>query len=371
MVLIFRSPNSERRDSFEESAESEETINLNEKDENDDIDPPLLLATLDGKQEIVMRFTEMNQFGLPRAVDEIDIGLGQLKFHIYPHQVHILSEIAAAVTVPPKPVVKSSRQQRNMFGLEGMIQENLRMGGPMHHGQGLNLGWGERTMESSREFMPTVSRSQGFITDERRGQETEQDQSGSPPMPRIKVRVASSVGILHMRDPGIIKLGGEPTRLLAVMSMRLSAETFFTSVLSLPVWDSRKLNKWHTTLGASLETSHLQVLVSPVTIVYEEGNSVGTNLVSQYAAMTSVILGKVSLVECLFDNSVKSKPQLINILKFHHSEGGAAKKTPDMKLVYKDCFDPGETSPVSSLSLSFNSCCIDLDPGFIDRLLLL
>ena len=114
MVLIFRSPNSERRDSFEESAESEETINLNEKEDNDDIDPPLLLATLDGKQEIVMRFTEMNQFGLPRAVDEIDIGLGQLKFHIYPHQVHILSEIAAAVTVPPKPVVKSSRPQRNM-----------------------------------------------------------------------------------------------------------------------------------------------------------------------------------------------------------------------------------------------------------------
>ena len=316
-----------------------------------------------------MRFTEMNQFGLPRAVDEIDIGLGQLKFHIYPHQVHILSEIAAAVTVPPKPVVKPSRQQRNMFGLEGMIQENLRMGGPMmHHGQGLNLGWGERTMESSREFMPTVSRSQGFITDEMRVPETETEQAGSPPMPRIKIRVASGVGILHMRDPGIIKLGGEPTRLLAVMSMRLSAETFFTSSLSLPVWDSRKLNKWHTTLGTSLDTSHLQVLVSPVTIVYEEGASVGTNLVSQYAAMTSVILGKVSLVECLFDNSsIKSKPQLVNLLKFHHSEGGAAKKTPDMKLVYKDCFDPGETCPVSSLSLSFNSCCIDLDPGFIDR----
>ena len=129
-----------------------------------------------------------------------------------------------------------------------------------------------------------------------------------------------------------------------------------------------ELNKWHTTMGASLETSHLQILVSPVTIVYEEGTSVGTNLVSQYAAMTFVILGKASLVECLFDNSLLEclfdKPQFINLLKFHHSEGGAAKKTPDMKLVYKDCFDPGETSPVSSVSLSFNSCCIDLDLGF-------
>ena len=29
-----------------------------------------------------------------------------------------------------------------MFGLEGMIQENLWMGGVMHlHGQGLNLDW--------------------------------------------------------------------------------------------------------------------------------------------------------------------------------------------------------------------------------------
>ena len=31
----------------------------------------------------------MNQFGLPRAVDEIEIGLGHLKFHIYPHQVKL------------------------------------------------------------------------------------------------------------------------------------------------------------------------------------------------------------------------------------------------------------------------------------------
>ena len=53
-----------------------------------------------------MRFTEMNQFGLPRAVDEIEIGFGHLKFHIYPHQVHILTEIANAVTVPPKPAAK-------------------------------------------------------------------------------------------------------------------------------------------------------------------------------------------------------------------------------------------------------------------------
>ena len=44
-----------------------------------------------------MRFTEMNQFGLPRAVDEIEIGLGHLKFHIYPHQVTDKSQLSITI----------------------------------------------------------------------------------------------------------------------------------------------------------------------------------------------------------------------------------------------------------------------------------
>ena len=54
-----------------------------------DLDPPLRLAILAGRQELVLKFTEMNQFGLPRAVDtgRIEVGLGRLSFHIYPHQV--------------------------------------------------------------------------------------------------------------------------------------------------------------------------------------------------------------------------------------------------------------------------------------------
>ena len=57
--------------------EGEETINLKHKDDRDDINPPLVLEVLDTTEEIVMCFTEMNQFGLPRAVGKIDIGLGQ------------------------------------------------------------------------------------------------------------------------------------------------------------------------------------------------------------------------------------------------------------------------------------------------------
>ena len=116
-----------------------------------------------------------------------------------------------------------------MLGLEGLIQENLKHGvaglGAGH--QGLNVGWGERDLDTSREFMPAISRSQvttnqnsvfcqvsnsdqsqGFLTDERQGHDQETG-SQSPPMPRIKIRSASCIGILHMMDPGIIKLGGK------------------------------------------------------------------------------------------------------------------------------------------------------------------
>ena len=100
-------------------------------------------------------------------------------------------------------------------------------------------------------------------------------------------------------DPGIIKLGGEATRSLAMMSMRHSAETFFSNTgLSSPVWDNRRLLTWHQALGAHIGSSHLQLLASPVNIVYEEGTSIGPGLSSNYAAMTTVILGKVMNIGC-------------------------------------------------------------------------
>ena len=346
-----------------ESCESSETIN--DCDNKTDLEPPLLLASLSGKQELVLKFTEMNQFGLPRAVDEVELWLGPLKLHVYPHQVHILTEIASAVTVtaPPKPAAKPSKQQRNlMLGLEGLIQENLKLGGG-GPGQGLNVGWGE--MGESREFMPAISRSQGFLTDER-GASVETENQQGPPMPRIKVRVASCLGVLHMMDPGIIKLGGEPTRSLAMMSMRQSAQTFFSACQSSPVWEARKLSAWHQNLGKSIGCSHLQILATPLSCVYEEGTSIGPGLSTNYAAITTAILGKASVVEYLVDNTDNSS-ELVNLLKFSHSESSLGKKSPDVKLVYKDTYEQGELTPISTLSLNLNSCSLDLDPGFVDR----
>ena len=60
------------------SNESSETIHDDKNEPKDDLDPPLRFATLSGRQELVLKFTEMNQFGLPRAVDEVEVGLGRL-----------------------------------------------------------------------------------------------------------------------------------------------------------------------------------------------------------------------------------------------------------------------------------------------------
>jgi len=375
---INKSPfmeNKERRNSGG-SDDSSDTIHddMNKSSEvKDDLDPPLRFATLAGRQELVLKFTEMNQFGLPRAVDEVEVGLGRLSFHVYPHQVHILTEIASAVTVPPKPAVKQGRQQKHlMLGLEGLLQENLRLGSGGAIGQqGLNVGWGDREMDASREFMPVsgiaaISKSQGYLTDERMVEQ----QASQPPMPRILVRLASCVGVLHMRDPGVIKLGGEPTKSLAMLAMRTSADTFFSSQPALPVWEHRKLSAWHHGLGDIIGSSHMQVLACPLNIVYEEGTSIGPGLSSNYAAMTTVTLGKVSVVEHLVDTCNAQQAELVHLLKFTHLDV-PSKKAPDIKLVYKDTYDLGESVPTSTLTLTLNSCSIDLDPGFIDRTYLL
>lgn len=56
----------------------------------EEAEPPLPLGILEGSQELLLKFTEMNQFGLPRAVDELQLNLGALKLHVFPHQVNRL-----------------------------------------------------------------------------------------------------------------------------------------------------------------------------------------------------------------------------------------------------------------------------------------
>ena len=62
----------------------------------------LQLAALTGRNELVLRFSETDHFGLPRSIEEIELNLGGICLHVYPHQIHTLKEIISAITVTKK-----------------------------------------------------------------------------------------------------------------------------------------------------------------------------------------------------------------------------------------------------------------------------
>ena len=68
-------------------------------DRDSDVPLPLQLASLAGKQEVVLIFTETNEFGLPRAVREVEMNLGGVLVHAYPHQGGQFSGVARFTTV--------------------------------------------------------------------------------------------------------------------------------------------------------------------------------------------------------------------------------------------------------------------------------
>ena len=77
------------------------------------------------------------------------------------------------------------------------------------------------------------------------------------------------MGALHERDPGIAKLGGEPTKALALRAMGESATSLFAHPPEPASWEPRKLNQWQAQLGAELQSSHIQLVATPITIVYQ------------------------------------------------------------------------------------------------------
>jgi len=232
------------------------------------------------------------------------------------------------------------------------------------------MGWGG-DLDSSREFKPIPKPSRmGLLTNEggwRVEEDGEDEAPASPPMPRIVIRLAAVFVVLKEKDPGIQQFGGEPTKVLAFNCMRTLSQSFFETSTSLPSAD--KFNSWHADMARTLPDSHVQLVGSPLTVVYEEGTSIGPDLASAYAAITKVTLGKMSVVECLVECDSTRQHEIVPLLRFQGST--ASNKHPDFKLVYKDTFNSDDLSPVSSISLTLNPCRLEIDPGFVDRTFLL
>lgn len=176
------------------------------------------------------------------------------------------------------------------------------------------------------------------------------------------------MAVIHEKDPGVARLGGEPSRPLALSSMRRSATSLFCSPPPPPSWEPRRLASWHSALGAATPSPHLQLVAAPLTIVYQEGTSIGPGLASSYAAITTVTLGKVSVVEVV-SPAPDTAQEVVALLSFAHNPETDKKKSADVKIVYKDTLD--STTPMASLTVSLAPCTVTLDPGLVDRTYLL
>ena len=115
--------------------------NDDDSDENDV--KPLVLASLMGKQELVLRFVDTDHFGLPRSIEEVEFNLGPCVIHAYPHQIHTLIEIMSAFANSNNDSLSDQNllnhhlnsakdhqsefmQNPNVrFGLESMLQESM------------------------------------------------------------------------------------------------------------------------------------------------------------------------------------------------------------------------------------------------------
>ena len=100
-----------------------------EEEELNEEEKPLQMAAITGRQELVIRFKDTNQLGLPRKIEEINLNLGMLCLHLYPHQLHCLIEIISALSVPSadsNPWTTSEKKQEKVHKrLENLLQQSM------------------------------------------------------------------------------------------------------------------------------------------------------------------------------------------------------------------------------------------------------
>lgn len=248
----------------------------------------LQLAFATGRQELVVRFAGTNEFGLPRSVEEVELNVAGLFLHVYPHQIHIVSEIIGAVTAtttttgsPPEadrhPATFGSDGKSGRIGLgeahlrkpggpsEGQLEillhrEMIAMQSGCGGGDILQMGGGNMLGYAGTQFHGTSSSAQlGCPSSSATGTEAgnifheisfagSRGSSGAaaasaqgfglgtansaPKSPRIVIKVSSLVAVLIEQDEGVERLGGEATKAMAFEKMSSESSTFFSAFSS-------------------------------------------------------------------------------------------------------------------------------------------
>ena len=86
--------------SFQRGTFARSSVGSHEKEGDSEADAdlikPLILGSLPGKQELVLRFVDTDHYGLPRSIEEVEFNLGPCIIHAFPHQIHTIIEIMSA-----------------------------------------------------------------------------------------------------------------------------------------------------------------------------------------------------------------------------------------------------------------------------------
>ena len=262
--------------------------------------------------------------------------------HAFPHQIHTLVEILTALaaasngTPADEGMVKERSDRPFMdnpklrFGLETMLQES------MYHKPGLGMdsrGWStgigpDDSITQSSEFHPMPRLAKKHAMDSSTGSSfAERDVT-----PTINVKLASLICVLIEKDEGVSKLGGETSKILAHELMAKMAETFF-KIEPPPftgIWDQFRQNTYHSKIEELSNSSRLQIIAAPLTIVYEEGSLSDTTFGVNFLMKVTMSLGRLSMREVIVSPPDSAYPSTtIDMVKFTDNSSS------DFKLIYE------------------------------------
>ena len=117
----------------------------------------------------------------------------------------------------------------------------------------------------------------------------------------IPLFTSSLICVLIEKDEGVSKLGGESSKVLAHEVMTKTAEAFFK--LEPPtftgIWDQFRQDTFHKKIEALSNSSRLQIIAAPLTIVYEEGSLSDTTFGVNFLMKLTMSLGRVSIKEVI------------------------------------------------------------------------
>ena len=134
-----------------------------------------------------------------------------------------------------------------------------------------------------------------------------------------------------------------------------------------------RIDKLHSALHEFAFGARLQIVGTPLTVLYEEGGALSSDFMTtaNYLSKTILTIGQLSVQEILPGQA----QSLVKLLEFKANAAAAGQSnSPDLKVIVKEtaAAEEGDKSgTVTNVEVVLNPCQVDLDPGLVDRTYLL